>query len=222
MNPDKSKPRKPILETAARERAILDELRKPGYDFIAAPTSGLSPERVGDEVGWVLRSCFLSQLRAPLSIQGGLEDDKIFAALDALTKAKALIVWRVELPRWMAGDDVQFELVLGGALLGYRKPYTAPQTIPRWLDGELFKRAPWRPLNVSQAVAAKRKQAQDRLERRRFHHLPDLELESRLHREEVEEQAHLKAAIMKLADLCGYIDRTDVEKLLALVKEHEK
>lgn len=220
MLPDLPKPPEPIMGLSEMEAAILAELRH-GFDFVPSAETGLLPERPGDEYGWLFRSCLLSQLRAALSIQGELEDGKIVEALDALSKEKVILIWKVSASRFLPGSDLIFHVVLGSAFRGYRTPYTMPQIVPQWLDFKSFKRVGKRTLNVTEAVSAVRKQCQERLDKAFGRaHMPDFGLESRLHREKVEDEARLKAAILKLAGGC--LDKTATEKLVRMVDEDEK
>jgi hypothetical protein len=218
----KPKAPEPILEPKLMEATILTEVRS-NPEFRSAAGTGLVPERPDDETGWLYSTCSLSQLRLCLGIQTELEDDKILAGLDRLQERKQVLIWRVPPPsRWMRAGDFQFEMVLGAALRGKRSGFTYPQVEPIWLDPENFKQAPKKPCSATERVAAINKRVRERLDRIGGRIMPDFDLENKLRRADAEENARLKAAILRLAERTT-LQEADLKKLMDIANgKHEK
>jgi hypothetical protein len=221
MLPDKQKPREPILEPEEMKRVILEALRT-NFDFVRSSPelTGLCGEYPGDEVGFAFRSVLLSELRTLLRVDER-SDEAILEVLDLLTGEKSLKVTSLSITRWIKTGDMLLICCVGGGLRGWRKPYTQPQVYPRFFgDGCDFEKGQ-KALAVKASVSAVMKQSQENWDKASGRaHLHDFCLESRLHREEVEEQARLRVCILKIAAQAS--DKTVGENLVRMVNEDDK
>ena len=203
----------PKVEPATGEKeivaALLDFLHADEPIFIAhsraAEMSGLHPTTPDGEVGFLWVEFNLSDLRKKLGYNES-QDGEILSALDFLCAARWVKIFFMGITRAIAITDIFFRVEIGCAVKEFCRPYTFPTITERvfysnrplsdqhylW-GGETIEK----PSEKVREIRAER----DRQLMARFAGLPpDLGLESKLHREEVQEDARLREAILKIAE----------------------
>jgi hypothetical protein len=188
---------KTIRDPVEIEKVILSNVAG-SCAFIACPIPGIA-ETLKEQAGAYRSRFLLSHIRYWCGLGEG-DDDLILAVLDRLAKRGKLKFLDMSLTRDLHYNDFGFFVEIGvgtrtigctdvkrTVVRGYsEKPLTRPER-----EGSI--------LNVRERVEMTRKQRDEHF--RNTFGWRDLELENRLHREGVEEQAALKSAILKVAEL---------------------
>lgn len=181
---------------------ILGYLRAAEPEFI--PDEGASelcghPIKPTDDVGWMQRTFPLSDLRRFTGRENYERDDALLLqALGALVRAGQVRVTAMKIRREDKTGDCFFQVILGAAIREGFFPNGSPMLgPPRWFekDADLFPGSVIpQPFKVFTELLAAKEAALSK----RFGRI-DLELESRLHREDNMDEVRLKKAIDKIA-----------------------
>jgi len=193
--------------------AILKYLRAREPFFLADKKvevlTGAPLKQEGDS-GWLGTEFLLSDLRRAIGRQNYERDDeKIFEALDVLTDSGRLVISRMAIRHLEKSGDLFFKVLLGAGVLERFFPNSLP-TIHRTVFFNKENRKIFnggfidKPSEMFQKMQADRAEALSA----RFGKI-DLELESRLHREQILEEARFKAAVLRLAESLPKEDKKD-------------
>lgn len=178
--------------------------------FVPSPrahkvTAGLQPQGGTGSVGFLLRYFKLSELRRILGRPDRSEgqDEDVLSVLDKLSLAFKLKIISAEISKWGHFSDCSFCAECGTAIEEIRSGWTLPKLyeIHFYRDEPLDQRNfLWgdRTVLMPSERVAKLRERRDSFFRREFGWSNFIE--SRLHREDVEDEARLKAAILKLAE----------------------
>jgi hypothetical protein len=165
----------------------------------------LTPKTPGGAAGFLLRYFRLAELRELLgrASRSEGEDEDILSVLDKLSASHKLKIISAEIQKFTHYSDCSFVGEIGVCVSEIRQGWTIPKfyEIVWYLDKPLDKQAylfGGRTILVPSERVAKLRERRDLTFRKAFG-WKDLGLESRLHREDLEDEVKLKTAILKLA-----------------------
>jgi hypothetical protein len=184
----------------------------------ALKIASLTPKTPGGEVGFLLRYFRLSEIRKFLERpdRSEAEDSDILSVLDKLSASHKLKIISAEIKKFCHVSDISFTAEIGTGVREIRSPWT----IPKLFDIHFYRDEPLNPksfqwgdrtiLVPSERIAQLRERRD--LQFQKVFGWKDLGLESRLHREDLEDEIKLKTAVLKLADKIGKSDKPDEGK----------
>lgn len=169
----------------------------------AVKIAHLEAHSLDPSFGLLFRDIKLSELRAVLG--RGLEcDDDILSILDSLSAERKLKISFAQIPDGPRGfSDIAFIAQAGAGVMEIARPSAVlALTSLVWHKDQALTKADFEAGNkaIIPSVAASSMRAKRDRHFQKVFGWKDLNLESRLHREYVEDEARLKVAILKMAD----------------------